>query len=285
MIPDFRNFNGEGMRQLMHSAKGTTWTKKNAKYTDKVKTKNGTYRYIYGDSGSAKTIGKSAIKTANTQLSSVVKSQNDKPTAKSIADTEVNRAKTKISQGTKKGKEDAMKKMLDYGVGNEYRGRLEGILKGENKTIRVDGGDGNTYEFDRNKFLDTYSQMVKEGKVEPTKIGFGGSSKSYLIEFSNDIWLPVDFNNTKIYGSNSGTEIETRLPDGKYVRIPVQEGVGSYDSLLSDLWKVNESNQKPIQTSKSTINSVINNIKNKRESGSSTTSGRNTVSSVLKNRK
>ena len=51
MIPDFRNFKGEGMRQLMHSAKGTTWTKENAKYTDKVKTKSGKWRYIYGGKG------------------------------------------------------------------------------------------------------------------------------------------------------------------------------------------------------------------------------------------
>lgn len=48
MIPDFRDFQGEGLRQLAHSAKGTTWTKKNAKYTDKVKTASGKTRYIYG---------------------------------------------------------------------------------------------------------------------------------------------------------------------------------------------------------------------------------------------
>lgn len=280
MIPDFRNFEGEGMRQLMHSAKGTTWTKKNAKYTDKVKTKSGKWRYIYGESGGAKTTGNKTVGIATSQLTG----STNKSMAKSAADDEVNRAKEKISQGTKKGKEDAMKETLKGGVGNDWYGRIESLLEGKRDTITVTGSDGVNYTMDRKSYLSNYLDMVKAGKAEAAKIVY--TTNGYGVELPNDVTISFNSSNRSV-GIGSANNVSTvTVHMGDYdLTIPVQE-TGMYKSFFEDTVKQGyESlrNQTPkVNASKSTINSVINNIKNKRESGSSSTTGRNNVLSAVK---
>lgn len=175
MIPDFRNFEGEGMRQLMHSAKGTTWTKKNAKYTDKVKTKNGKWRYIYGGNGggAAKTIGKSAISS----------------TKKTIANIGINKgfeSLNKKAENNYNDKQSAIKKLS--------KSDIRTLFSGSNGNVNIKLDNGSTYNLTLKDYLSDFKTKVNAGIKSPAKVNKVGDS--YVISFDG-FSVPISADNSR----------------------------------------------------------------------------------------